>query len=240
MNNTSRRLVFITLHPSVIAAYSSIGIFKAAIAKNIIEVGTRHLRDFACDKHGTVDGHPYGGGDSMILRADVLAAALDSIPGKKIVLYTAPAGQSWRDDDATELAESLMTKDSDAPNFFDTIVFICGRFGGIDQRFVDSRVDREYCVGDAVVSGGELPSLMIADAILRKIPGVLGNFESAMADSFTKSLQGRLECPQYTRPAVFDGVEVPQILCSGDHDAIAKWREQSSNLKTKMRRPELL
>ncbi len=233
-----RKISFITIHPKIIDSYRQFGVFKSAEAAGLAKITATDLRDFAADKHGSIDGAPYGGGDGMVMRADCLAAALASVrtnflgdsSEKKIkVIFTSPAGKLWAHQEAKAFAESD-----------ESLVFICGRFAGIDQRFIDAHVDEEYSIGDVVLAGGELPTMMIAESILRLIPGVLGDEGSAAEDSFGEGLDGRLEYPSYTRPPDWQGHKVPDVLMSGNHQAIGKWRREESLRITKKFRPKLL
>lgn len=225
----SRVISFITIHPHFIEAYEKFGVMASARDKDIARFQAINLRDFAVDRHGTIDGSPYGGGDGMIMRPEPLVAALKSLPAPHRVILLSPAGKLW-----TQQTAEMEAKHSDH------LVFICGRFGGVDQRFIDKYVDEEWSVGDFVVSGGELPALLIVDSILRQCPGVLGNAESPQFDSFGRGLQGLLEAPQYTRPAEFEGVGVPDVLLSGDHQKISTWRHMKSLEVTQKRRPDLM
>ena len=211
---------FITIHPQIIAAYASMGIFLRAQKSSIAQFQAINLRDFATDSRGTVDDRPFGGGDGMVMRPDILLKARESVDIPSLVIYTSPKGQPWNQKTAEKYATEMKN-----------IIFICGRFGGIDQRFINHYVDAEYSLGDVVYAGGELPSLMISESILRLIPGVLGNEESSRADSFSELLSGKIEHPLYTRPENFLGHQVPKVLVSGDHKAIALWREKHQILR---------
>jgi len=219
---------FLTIHPSMIETYAALGVFGAATTKNLAAFRAVNLRDFAVDRHGTVDGHPYGGGEGMVLRCEPLRDALANLP-KGHVISLAPSGKRWTQTEAKKFASS-----------HDPLIFVCGRFAGVDQRFLDQYVDQEYSLGDFVISGGELAALTITDSIIRMIPGVLGNAESAHFDSFSDGLDGILEYPLYTRPQVFEGQKVPEVLLSGDHKVISEWRKKQSLEKTKKFRPDLL
>ncbi len=209
-------------------AYFRFGVFKAATRLNM-EMRSINLRSYAVDKHGSIDGSPFGGGDGMVMRVEPLAAALRALPRPGRVIYTSPSGRLWTQKDAEQLAASG-----------EDLTFICGRFAGIDQRFVEQFVTDEVSIGDFVVSGGELPTLLMADSILRQIPGVLGNERSAPDDSFGSGMEGMLEYPLYTRPLEFEGHKVPDVLLSGDHLKIKQWRSESALLKTKSLRPDLI
>lgn len=232
MSGAPKHIHIVTVHPRIVEAYDQFGVLAAARTKGIAQVQPVDLRDYAVDRHGSVDDSPYGGGDGMVLRPEPLAAAVAALSVDGVrpkVLLTTPAGRPWVHAEAARHAASA------AP-----IVIICGRFGGIDERFIDRYVDEEFSVGDVVLAGGELPALMMAESILRLMPGVLGHAESAAVDSFGAALDGGLEHPLYTRPPEFEGVKVPAVLLSGDHAAIAAWRRTEAQKKTRARRPDLL
>ncbi|MCX6124484.1 MAG: tRNA (guanosine(37)-N1)-methyltransferase TrmD [Proteobacteria bacterium] len=226
------RLAFISIHPKLIEAYKSLGVFKAAENAALAEIQVIDLRNYAADRHATVDGAPYGGGDGMVMRADCLERAVEGIATlwgeKPNVVFTTPSGRLWRQEDARQFAVALKPT-----------VFVCGRFAGIDQRFIERHVTHEYSVGDIVLAGGELPSMMIVESSLRLIPGVLGNDQSATDDSFSEGLSGLLEYPSFTRPSSWQGLEVPKVLLSGNHEEIKLWRQNQSNERTKKLRPDL-
>ncbi len=223
-----RHLAFISVHPTFIEAYSRFGVFRSA-AQRGISLHAVNLRDYAVDKHGTVDETPFGGGDGMVLRPEPMAAALEALPFQGRVILTSPSGRSWTQKDANNYAASG-----------ENLIFIAGRFAGVDQRLIDRYVHDEVSIGDFVVSGGELPSLLLADSILRQIDGVLGNKLSAHCDSFGEGMAGLLEYPLYTRPLEFQGLTVPEILLSGDHKKIEIWRREEALKRTRDRRPDLL
>jgi tRNA (guanine37-N1)-methyltransferase len=217
-----KEFAFITVHPQFIENYFAFGVCRSAMEKKIVNLRAVNLRDFAIDKRGTIDDHPYGGGDSMVMRPEPLRDALKQLPENAHVILTTPAGKIWSQEDAQRLA------------LFDRpITFICGRFAGLDQRFVDLYVDEELSMGNFVVSGGELPALMMADATLRQIPGVLGNRASAENDSFMPSMDGGLEYPLYTRPEIFEGQPVPPVLLQGNHAHIEAWRKEQAKARTR-------
>jgi tRNA (guanine37-N1)-methyltransferase len=224
-----RDIAVITVHPQVVEAYARCGILRAAEAGGIAHVRAIDLRAFAVDKHATVDDRPYGGGDGMVLRPEPLAAAIEALPAKPRVLLATPSGKPWSQ------AEAARWADAEEP-----LAFVCGRFAGVDQRFIDQCVDAEYSLGDFIVSGGELPSLMMIDAILRLVPGVLGHPDSARLDSFGADLGFGLEHPLYTRPPEWRGDAVPEVLMSGDHKRIAAWRDAQARERTAKHRPDLL
>lgn len=187
------------------------------------------IRDFATDKHRTVDDTPYGGGEGMVLRADVLKAAWKkALPRKSkqaCTVFLSPQGPRLTRDLVVELSQ------------YKHLVLVCGHYEGVDERFIEKYVDREVSIGDYVLTGGELPALVVVDAVARRIPGVVGKEGSVLKDSLE---DGLLKYPQYTRPREFEGVEVPAVLASGNHKAIAEWRAQQSRERTARKRPDLL
>lgn len=225
-----RRFFFLTIHPVIIDSYTSVGVFSNASKRSCLDTMSVNLREFAVDDHGSVDDRPYGGGDGMVMRPEPLEGALKSLSAKNpIVILPSPAGKPFKQKDA----ELLANTDRD-------LIFACGRFGGIDQRFVDQYVDLEISLGDFIISGGELAALTIADAVARHIPGALGNTESLQIDSFSAHFEGGLEGPVYTRPPSFNGQQVPEVLMSGDHEKIRSWRLKTSKHWTQTRRPGLI
>lgn len=226
------KIAFASIHPDFINSYLGFGVFGSAQKKRLAEFGVINLRDFAIDARGSVDDRPYGGGDGMIMRPEPLADCVKSL-GRPLVILPSAQGQVWNQSRAAQ----VLAKVKERP---DGVIFVCGRFGGVDQRFIERYVDLEISLGDFIISGGELASLAVADSLLRLIPGVLGHEDSAEVDSFSDALQGRLEFAQYTRPSEFEGIKVPEVLQSGDHAAIARWRLESSINTTKLKRPDLL
>lgn len=223
---------FITIFPDLIDHYLKYGVMKKAL-----ELSSTHakesqgvclkavdLRGFAEDPHRTVDGRPYGGIDGMVLRADVLARAVNHHPGD-FVIYASPRAPEYFCQSAAEsLVERLHHQD---------LCFICGRFSGIDERFESKYVDQSYSLGDFVASGGELPSLMMVEAIVRLYPGVLGNQLSYQEDSFGSTASWAAEYPLYTKPRQFEGLQVPAVLLSGDHQAIDSWKKKGMSERKK-------
>jgi tRNA (guanine37-N1)-methyltransferase len=230
---SAKRMAFVTIYPKVIESYLSCGIFRSALASHQVAIDVVDLRDFACDRHGTIDDAPFGGGDGMIMRADCLSDACESIMGRWAeranVMMPSPQGRLWTQDLAISWSK----------NFHNTII-ICGRFGGVDYRFIDAYQVEELSLGDVVFAGGELPGLLMMESCLRYWPGVLGHGESALMDSFGTGLKGRLEAPSYTRPQVWKLNKVPDVLLSGDHQAIENWRQDESLRVTAQKRPDLL
>ena len=200
-------------------------IIQRAESKNLININLINIRDFSKDKHKKVDDTPYGGGAGMVVRADVVYDAYKSIQDEKAkVIYLSPQGKTLNQAKVQELAKQ------------EHLILLCGHYEGIDQRVLDEIVDEEISIGDYVLTGGELPAMVLIDSVSRYVEGVL-NKESVSEESFTNGL---LEYPQYTRPEVFEGEKVPDILLSGNHQNIDKWRKQKSLEITKSKRPDLL
>ena len=175
-----RRISFLTIHPDFVDEYKKFGVLVRCESLKLAEINSVNLRDFAVDKRGSVDAAPYGGGDGMILRPEPLRDAIHSLDKAKVI-YTSPSGKAWNQAEAQKLAHSG-----------ENLIFVCGRFGGVDQRFIDKYVDEEYSLGDFVISGGELACLTMADSVIREIEGSLGNFESVKNDSFAEGMNGLL------------------------------------------------
>ncbi len=219
------KLTVLTLFPEIIDGYFGSSIMAKAVEKGIVDYSVVNIRDFAYDKHRTCDDYPYGGGAGMVLKPEPLSRALDSVDGKKRrVVYPSPSGKLLDQSYAAELAEA------------DDLVFICGRYEGVDQRIIDLYVDDEISIGDYVISSGEISALVIIDSVYRLVDGVI-NGESLIEESFS---DGLLEYPHYTRPAVFRGLEVPEVLVSGHHARIKEWRKERQLEKTRKNRPDLL
>lgn len=218
------RVTFVTLFPGFFDGPMGSSIPARAVAAGALEWATVNPRDFATDRHRTVDDAPFGGGAGMLLRADVMADALAwakrANPGAPTLLMS-PQGRPFAQRDARALAACAGA------------ILVCGRYEGVDERFVERCVDAEVSIGDFVLSGGEPAALCVVDAVARLLPGVLGNDESAVDESFTR---GWLEHPQFTRPASWHGLEAPPVLRSGDHGAIARWRRKAAILRTHARR----
>lgn len=220
------KIVFLTLFSEIIEQYFSTSIMGRAKSKNRIRVEVRNLRDWAHDSRGSVDDRPYGGGPGMILRVDVVHPAIsdlrDENPGS-VVLLTTPQGKQYDQAIAQDLAKR------------DSMIIIAGHYEGYDER-IREYVDTELSIGDYILTGGELPGLVIADSVIRLLPGVLGDDESTIIESFSS---GQLEYPQYTRPDEYNGKSVPNVLLSGNHGEIDRWRQEESSKRTKERRPDL-
>lgn len=218
----------ITLFPEIIKTYLSYGVLKKAIEEGLIQVRIHNLRDFTEDRHRTVDDYPYGGGSGMVMKPEPIFNALEHIWSdniKRLIILLTPQGRKFDQQMARALSEEKRG-----------LVFICGRYEAIDER-VRLIVDEEISIGDYVLTGGELPALVIIDTISRLLPGVLGNYSSTIEESFE---WGILDYPHYTRPPKFRGMKVPDILLSGDHEAIRRWRRKEALRRTIQRRPDLL
>ncbi|MGK0617412.1 tRNA (guanosine(37)-N1)-methyltransferase TrmD [Meiothermus cerbereus] len=218
------KYTILTLFPDLIRPWTEESILQKAIQKGLIDVDIRDIRAYAEDKHKTVDDTPYGGGAGMVMRVDVVVRALEAAgPADEVILLT-PAGQPLNQ----RLMEELAKKSH--------LVMVCGRYEGIDAR-VEQFVTREVSIGDYVLMGGELGALVILEATARLLPGVIKEAQSHQQDSFATGL---LDYPHYTRPPVFRGLAVPEILTSGHHGKIAEWRRKQALKRTRMRRPDLL
>jgi tRNA (guanine37-N1)-methyltransferase len=220
---------FVSIFPEMISALTQWGVTGRALRDGRFTIDTIDPRDFATDKHVTVDDRPYGGGPGMVMKATIMAQAVEQAKRQvglnAPVIAMSPQGQCVNE----HLLTSLLGQDA--------LIFVAGRYEGFDERFVSQHVDLELSVGDIVVSGGEMPAMMVMDSLIRRIPGVLGAELSAEQDSF---VDGLLDCPHYTRPEIFEGAAVPAVLLSGDHARIAEWRTAQSLRRTLDRRPDLL
>ncbi|MFP4155329.1 MAG: tRNA (guanosine(37)-N1)-methyltransferase TrmD [Halothiobacillaceae bacterium] len=222
------RIEVITLFPELVAAVGAHGMPRVAIERGSLELGTCNPRDFTRDRHRTVDDRPYGGGPGMLMKSEPLVAAIRAARDRLAdapVIYLSPQGERLDHKAVAELAGEP------------ELILVCGRYEGIDERVIDSCVDRELSIGDYVLSGGELGAMVVVDAVARLLPGVLGHADSAREDSFS---EGLLDCPHYTRPEVFEGRRVPEVLLSGDHARIDRWRRQQALGRTWLRRPDLI
>lgn len=225
-------VVLVTLFPGMLSAVADAGITRRAIERGLLRLEAVNPRDFATDRHRTVDDRPFGGGPGMVMKAEPLlqaVAAARQITGPAArVVYLSPQGSTLDQDRVIQLSQS------------DGLILVAGRYEGIDERFVELAVDEEISIGDYVLSGGELPALVLVDAMTRCLPGVLGDESSAKQDSFTGNLQALLDCPHYTRPEICEGQTVPEVLLGGNHQEIARWRRRASLGRTWQRRPDLL
>ncbi|MDB4811574.1 tRNA (guanosine(37)-N1)-methyltransferase TrmD [Candidatus Pelagibacter sp.] len=214
-----------TLYPEVFPGPLSKGLYGKALSKNLWNLNIVNIRDAAEDKHKTVDDTPYGGGSGMLLKADILAKSLDKnkIEGEKVI-YLSPKGKKFDQNYARELSNEK------------SVSFICGHFEGVDERVLSTRNIEEISIGDYILSGGETAAFVVIDSILRLLPGVLGNENSRVEESFENGL---LEYPQYTKPQIWEEKAVPEVLLSGDHSKIKDWRLSQSEAITRVRRPDL-
>lgn len=222
------RIGVISLFPEMFQAVTEYGVTGRAVKKGIIELLSINPRTFAHDKHQKVDERPFGGGPGMVMMVqplrDAILEAKSKLPNAKVV-YMSPQGKRFDHQECQKLAEN------------NELIIVAGRYEGIDERIIDKYVDEELSIGDYVLSGGELPAMVVIDAVSRLLPGVLGDELSAVEDSFAAGL---LDCPQYTRPPEIDGMSVPDVLMSGDHEKIRKWRLKQSLARTYERRPDIL
>jgi tRNA (guanine37-N1)-methyltransferase len=219
----------ITLFPDLVRQVASCGVTQRALDRALFELNTWNPRDFTHDVHRTVDDRPYGGGPGMVMLyqplLDALNAARSADPTAATVVYLSPQGKP--------LNQSIINRLAALPR----LILVAGRYEGIDERFIQAHVDEEYSAGDYVLSGGELPAMLLIDAIVRQLPGALGHVDSAQQDSF---MNGLLDCPHYSRPEEIDGHKVPKVLLSGHHLKIAQWRREQALKKTLQSRPDLL
>ena len=214
-----------TLYPEYFPGPFEIGICKKAFEKKLWDLKLINIRDYADDKHKTVDDTPYGGGVGMLMRPDVVAKSLDAnLDEKETIYYLTPKGKIFNQD----IAKDIVKKNK--------VNILCGHFEGVDQRVLDSRNVEEISIGDFILSGGEMASFVVLDTVLRLVPGVLGNLNSTKDESFENGL---LEYPQYTKPQIWEKLSVPDILLSGDHNKIKSWRLSQSEAITRHRRPDL-
>jgi len=223
------KIALITLFPEMFEALTGYGISSRAVNQGLLEVTSFNPRDFTDDPHATVDDRPYGGGPGMVMTIEPLrkaiSAAKDWIQGESLVVYLSPQGKVLQQKAVNQFATGQ------------SLILIAGRYEGIDERLIELEVDQEWSIGDYVLSGGELPAMVFMDALIRQLPGALGHKESANQDSFA---DGILDCPHFTRPEKYEGLDVPEVLLSGNHEKIRQWRLKQSLLRTKQRRPDLL
>lgn len=222
------RIDLVTALPQLVRSPLDHSILKRAADKRLLDVRVHDLRDFATDKHRQVDDYPFGGGAGMVLKPEPIFRCIEAIqeegPADEVI-YLTPDGSVFSQQVANEL--SLKRH----------LILLAGHYKGVDQRVRDELITREISIGDFVLSGGELPALVVIDAVVRLVPGVLGDAESALSDSF---MDGLLDAPAYTRPAEFRGMMVPDVLRSGDHNRVEAWRDEQRYRKTMERRPDLL
>ena len=225
------RIEVVTIFPGLFDPFLRESIVGIAIREGLVQIAVHDLRQWATDRHRSVDAAPYGGGPGMVMKPEPLVAAIEAVAGPKgpertaRVLLLSPQGRRLEQARLGDLARE------------EHLVLVCGRYEGVDQRAIDLAVDEEVSIGDYVLSGGEVPAMAVIEGTVRLVPGALGNPESASRESF----QGRrLEGPQYTRPGEFRGQKVPEVLCSGDHAAVARWRAEQAREFTRRRRPDLV
>ena len=223
-------IIIISLFPELIHQAASFGVLGRAIKQQQLTLKCFNPRDYADDKHRTVDDRPYGGGPGMLMKVEPLykaiMAAKEEFSSDAKVVYMSPQGQ--------RLNQQMVVDEAASAN---DLILIAGRYEGIDERIIESLVDEEWSIGDYVISGGEFAALVVVDAITRLIPGVLGDDDSALQDSF---MQGLLDYPHYTRPEQVNNQDVPEVLLSGDHQAIKRWRFKQALGRTWSRRPDLI
>ena len=219
----------VSLFPEMFSAVTDVGITGRAVRDGLLTFQSWNPRDYTHDRHRPVDDRPYGGGPGMLMKIqplrDAISAARESAPGKACVVYLSPQGETLNQ----TVVESLVAEER--------LILVAGRYEGVDERLIATEVDREVSLGDFVLSGGELAAMAVIDAVTRLIPGALGHAQSAEQDSFA---DGLLDCPHYTRPEVYEGQAVPDVLLGGHHDQIRRWRLKQSLRRTLERRPDLL
>ena len=220
----------LTIFPDFFQGPFHHGVVAKAAEAGLIEIHIHDLRNWTHDRHRTVDDRPFGGGEGMLLKPAPIFEAVETIwpertPGQRLVLLSAQ-GQRFDQEAARRLSQ------------YKELFLICGRYEGVDERVAEHLADEELSIGDFVMSGGELGAALVVDCVARLLPGVLGNEDSALQESFTEA--GLLDCPQYTRPADFRGWKVPEVLLSGNHEEIRRWRRQVAREKTARNRPDLL
>ena len=223
------RVAVVTLFPEMVMAVARYGVTARAVERGLLELDCWNPRDYARDRHRRVDDRPYGGGPGMVMMYEpvrsAIVAARDAVGGASRTVHLSPQGSRIDQDDVGRLARGV------------PLVLLCGRYEGIDERLLDAEVDEEFSLGDYVLSGGELAAMVVIDAMTRLTPGALGHEDSAGADSFSNGL---LDCPHFTRPETVAQRKVPEVLISGDHGAIRRWRLKQSLGRTWERRPDLL
>lgn len=225
------KIEILTLFPGMFDALLSHSILKRALDHKKVFIKAHNLRDYTHDRHQTCDDRPYGGGPGMLMKPEPIFEATRKLFGKRLkgrdsrFIYMSPKGKLFTQNIARGLTK------------YKNLFFLCGHYEGVDQRVIDALVTDELSIGDYVLTGGELPAMVVIDAVARLLPGVIGNHESAQFESFSGNL---LEYPQYTRPAIFEHRRVPSVLLSGNHEAIRLWQEKKAREVTKKRRPDLM
>jgi len=219
----------VTLFPEMFSSFTEQGVTGRAVKKGTVQTEFWNPRDFTTDKHHTVDDRPYGGGPGMLMKVqplrDAIAAAKEAAGEGAKVAYLSPIGRKLDQQAVRELAQR------------DKLILVAGRYEGIDERVIEADIDEQWSIGDFVLSGGELAAMVMIDAVTRWVPGVLGHEDSAQQDSFA---EGLLDCQHYTRPEILDGQQVPEVLLSGNHELIRRWRLQQSLGRTWIHRPDLI
>ncbi len=220
------RIDILTLFPEMFSDFIDTSIIGRAVNNNIVTINCINIRDFSKDKHKRVDDYPFGGGAGMVMSPEPIYDAINSVKSKDSkIIYLTPKGRTY----SQEIANDLSLKEH--------IILLCGHYEGIDNRVIENYIDDEISIGDYVLTGGEIAAMAVVDSVVRLLPGVLNNHESYMDESH---FNGLLEYPQYTRPRIFNGMEVPEILLSGHHEKINKWRKYQSLKITYERRPDLI
>lgn len=223
------RFDIVSLFPDMVRESASHGVTGRALERGLVDLVVWDPRDFTHDRYRTVDDRPYGGGPGMVMKfeplRDAIRSAKEAQRSGARTIYLSPQGRVLDQKAVVDFSRT------------DGLILVAGRYEGIDERLIEAEVDEEWSIGDYVLSGGELPALVLFDAVVRLLPGVLGHAESAQQDSH---MEGLLDCPHYTRPDVIDGREVPEVLQSGNHEAIRRWRLRQSIERTRLRRPDLL
>ena len=222
------RVDVITLFPKLVEAVVGCGVVGRAADQGLLELNCWNPRDYARDRHRTVDDRPYGGGPGMLMKVQPLQDTIQAVRQNSrnaALVYLSPQGMLVKQDILARQVEK------------GSVIFLCGRYEGIDERLIQQEVDEEWSIGDYVISGGELAAMVCIDAMTRLIPGALGHEQSALQDSFS---EGMLDCSHYTRPEEFQGIKVPEVLMNGNHQQIQDWREKQSLGRTWQRRPDLL
>jgi tRNA (guanine37-N1)-methyltransferase len=223
------QIAVVSLFPEMFTAVSDYGVTGRAVEQGQLRLHLSNPRDYATDRHGTVDDRPYGGGPGMLMKLETLelaiAGAREAVGGGSRVILLSPQGRRFDHARAVELSQ------------LDSMILVAGRYEGVDERLLEAEVDEEISIGDYVLSGGEIPAMAVIDAVSRQLPGVLGHELSAVQDSFA---EGLLDCPHYTRPELYAGRRVPEILLGGNHEKIRRWRLKQALGRTLERRPDLL
>jgi tRNA (guanine37-N1)-methyltransferase len=228
-NQPALEFGLVTLFPEMFSSFTDYGVTGRAVKNGLVSVNSWNPRDFTHDRHRTVDDRPFGGGPGMLMKVqplrDAISAAKAASERQGKVIYLSPQGRKLDQQGVVELARN------------ERLIFVCGRYEGIDERLIETEIDEEWSLGDIVLSGGELAAMSFMDAISRLVPGVLGHEKSSVEDSF---FDGLLDCPHYTRPEVLEDLSVPDVLLSGHHENIRRWRAKQSIGRTWQRRPDLL